>query len=139
VNGARLFVALEIPAAPREALAAWGRACAERDPALRAVPAEALHLTLHFLGVRPEEEIEALCAAVAGAVTSAAPCRGELAGPLWLAPRRPHVLTCAVGDVDGAVAALRATFTCPALTLMRSHPGPGGARYEALVAAPIGG
>ena len=31
-----------------------------------------------------------------------------LGGALWLAPRRPHVLTVAVEDADGALAALQA-------------------------------
>ena len=31
-----------------------------------------------------------------------------LGEPLWLAPRRPHVLTVALGDVDGALATVRA-------------------------------
>ena len=102
---ARLFVALELPDAVRTQLAAFGRAAAERDDALRPVAEEALHLTLAFLGHRPEEEIEPARAAVR-AVPRVAPALA-LGEPLWLAPRRPHVLTVALEDGDGTLAALR--------------------------------
>jgi 2'-5' RNA ligase len=110
VSRARLFVALELPADVREALAGWGRACAAGDPALRALAPEALHLTLHFLGERPASEIPDLAAAVAEAASGARTCHGALAGALWLAPRRPHVLTCAVRDAGGSLADLHAAL-----------------------------
>ena len=53
---ARLFVALELPARVRAAIVEWGRE-ALSDPALRPVGAESLHITLAFLGYRPEKEI----------------------------------------------------------------------------------
>jgi 2'-5' RNA ligase len=53
---ARLFVALELPAAVRSGIEAWGRG-ALGDPALRPLPAASLHITLVFLGYRPEKEI----------------------------------------------------------------------------------
>ena len=56
---ARLFVALDLPEATREGLVAWGEE-ALADPALRSVAAESLHITLAFLGHRPEQEIEAI-------------------------------------------------------------------------------
>jgi RNA 2',3'-cyclic 3'-phosphodiesterase len=103
---ARLFVALELPDTVRAQLAAFGRAAAERDDALRLVAEEALHLTLAFLGHRPEEEIEPARAAVRSLPrTAPALALGE---PLWLAPRRPHVLTVALEDGDGTLGALRA-------------------------------
>jgi 2'-5' RNA ligase len=61
---ARLFVALDLPNSVRSALDAWGRE-ALADPALRPVPAENLHVTLAFLGYRPEKEIERIAAALA--------------------------------------------------------------------------
>jgi 2'-5' RNA ligase len=101
---ARLFVALELPVAVRAQLAEFGRAAAERDDALRPVAEEAMHLTLAFLGHRPEEEVDAARAAVC-AVQGVAPALA-LAEPLWLAPRRPHVLTVGLEDGDGTLAAL---------------------------------
>lgn len=61
---ARLFVALDLPGAVREAIAAWGEK-ELADPKLRPVPVENLHVTLAFLGFRAEKEIEAIAAAVA--------------------------------------------------------------------------
>jgi RNA 2',3'-cyclic 3'-phosphodiesterase len=60
---ARLFVALDLPDRLREGIAAWGSG-ALVDPALRPVASESLHITLAFLGYRPEEEIEEIAAVV---------------------------------------------------------------------------
>jgi RNA 2',3'-cyclic 3'-phosphodiesterase len=60
---ARLFVALDLPDELREGIAAWGAEALE-DPALRPVAPESLHVTLAFLGQRPEEEIETIAAVV---------------------------------------------------------------------------
>ena len=60
---ARLFVALDLPEETRAGLVAWGRE-ALSDPALRPVATESLHITLAFLGSRPEKEIEAIGSAV---------------------------------------------------------------------------
>ena len=54
---ARLFVALDFPEEMREGVEAWGRE-ALVDPALRLVRPESLHVTLAFLGNRPEGEID---------------------------------------------------------------------------------
>jgi 2'-5' RNA ligase len=103
----RLFVALELPGAAREALARWARAAAGGDPALRLVGVDALHVTLAFLGEREPGEVAALTSMVQGA---GPPATGLATGPvLWLAPRRPHVMTVAVDDTRGELAALHAT------------------------------
>jgi RNA 2',3'-cyclic 3'-phosphodiesterase len=103
---ARLFAALELPTDVRAELAAFGRAAADRDGALRPVALDALHLTLAFLGHRALDEIDPAREAVRG-VQSAAPSL-TLGEPLWLAPRRPHVLTVALQDGGGVLAALQA-------------------------------
>jgi exodeoxyribonuclease V alpha subunit len=104
---ARLFAALELPADVRAGLAAFGRDAAARDRALRPTREDALHLTLAFLGHRALDEIDPAREAVRGVAGSPAPAL-TLADPLWLAPRRPHVLTVGLGDADGVLAALRA-------------------------------
>lgn len=85
---ARMFVALDLPDAVRDGLGAWGRA-ELADPALRPVRPEFLHVTLAFLGYRPEKEAETVAAALA-----------ECAGPAPLVelgevaarpPRRPRL------------------------------------------------
>jgi 2'-5' RNA ligase len=53
---ARLFVALDLPQEVLSGIEGWGRE-ALGDPALRPVPAASLHITLAFLGYRPEKEI----------------------------------------------------------------------------------
>lgn len=103
---ARLFAALELPQDVRGALGAYGRAAADGDFALRAVAEDTMHLTLVFLGHRALDEVRPAADAIAG-VAAPAPAL-ELADALWLAPRRPHVLTVAVRDRDGALAALHA-------------------------------
>jgi RNA 2',3'-cyclic 3'-phosphodiesterase len=101
---ARLFAALEIPAPVRADLAAFGREAASHDGALRPVREDALHLTLAFLGHRALDEIDPARLAIRG-VQSPAP-RLTLSEPLWLAPKRPHVLTVALQDA-GVLASLQ--------------------------------
>jgi RNA 2',3'-cyclic 3'-phosphodiesterase len=103
---ARLFAALEVPVSVRSELAAFGGAAASHDKALRAVRADALHLTLAFLGHRALDEVDPAREAVRG-VRSAAPSLA-LGEPLGLAPRRPRVLTVALQDAGGVLAALQA-------------------------------
>ena len=103
---ARLFAALDLPVPVRDALGAFGRAAAEDDFALRAVGEDALHVTLAFLGHRPLDEIEPAREAVrAAAAVASEPGSLELSlgEPLWLAPRRPHVLTVEVLDGSGGL------------------------------------
>ena len=105
---ARLFAALELPAAVRAQLASFGGAAAARDPALRAVGEGNLHLTLAFLGHRDVADLAPAAEAVRRLGTAAPPL--ALGDALWLAPRRPHVLTVALDDLDGTLATLRATL-----------------------------
>jgi RNA 2',3'-cyclic 3'-phosphodiesterase len=100
----RLFVALELPAPARDALAAFRD---RADPELwRPVRDESLHLTLAFLGHRPEGDVET----VRGVLEA---CAGEpriplvLGAGLLLPPRRARVLCADVDDVSGELAALQ--------------------------------
>jgi 2'-5' RNA ligase len=61
----RLFVALDLPEEMRAGIVAWGQRELD-DPALRPVRLESLHITLAFLGWRPEREVERLSEIVAG-------------------------------------------------------------------------
>jgi len=96
----RLFVALDLPADVRGALAGWAERAAPQG--VRRVPEENLHVTLAFLGSRSREEAEAVAALLP---VVAAPV-GELrtAGALWLAPRPPGVLTVALEHSDALTA-----------------------------------
>jgi len=87
---ARLFVALDLPAAIRQEIGAWGEQ-ALGDPALRPVPAENLHITLAFLGSRPMQDAERAAKAIERGVAPAP--LAELLDPLARPPRgRPRLL-----------------------------------------------
>jgi 2'-5' RNA ligase len=107
---ARLFVALELPDSAREVLAQWRSAVLAEVPGLRPVGVEDLHVTLCFLGSRPEEEIGAIgaaCAIVAGEPVGDV----GLGSALWLPARRPRVLAVALRDDDGAVARIQSALS----------------------------
>lgn len=105
---ARLFVALDLPDAVVEKLAAW-RAPLLRDARdLRALPPEALHVTLAFLGAMPEEAIAPLAALAASCAQDAREVSGLALGePLWLPRRRPRALAVAIEDRHGRLAELQ--------------------------------
>ena len=70
---ARLFLALEPCAEDRTALAAWRDELVEGRDDLRPMAADSLHLTLVFLGYRPEKEIDAIAQAAFAAVEQLEP------------------------------------------------------------------
>ena len=101
----RLFVALELPADVRATLAV-----PEIAP-LRSLPAEALHLTLAFLGSRPPSDVEAIELVLKLEEGTPAPRLSIDRSPLLLPPRRPRVLAVAVGDLDGTLIPLQARIS----------------------------
>ena len=99
----RLFVALDLPDAARAALVAFRRRSPTRGVA--PVPDEALHLTLAFLGHRPEADVEAVGRRCCSGRPSPRPgSRWPRAG---LPLKRPRVLTAAIVDHDGTLAELQ--------------------------------
>lgn len=100
----RLFVALDLPPAVRGALASWAREAVGSDSRLRLVGEESLHATLVFLGERAADDVPRLAAILREAVAGAPSPPLAVAGALWLAPRRPHVLTAGLGDPSGGLA-----------------------------------
>jgi 2'-5' RNA ligase len=98
---ARLFVAVDLPEEVREALVEWR----PRDRALRLVEAEALHVTLCFLGWREEAQAEGIGAAVADCAMGV----GEvgLGKAVWLPPRRSRVLAVELEDPAGGLVVLQ--------------------------------
>jgi 2'-5' RNA ligase len=151
---ARLFVAIDPPTVACEELAAWARravgapvAPTARRPAraARVLEAQALHLTLCFLGSRPVEEIEPLASALGSCAWDA--CELSLGAPLWLPRRRPRALAVEVRDRAGELARLQETVTRalshasgwrperrgfrPHITVARMRPGATSARDAA--------
>jgi RNA 2',3'-cyclic 3'-phosphodiesterase len=115
----RLFVALELPDAAREALVRWrqsalseasGVAGGSGAPRLRLVRPEDLHATLCFLGSRRAAEIEPIGAAC-GVVAGEPPVESALGEPLWLPRRRPRVLAVSLRDAEGALARLHRSLS----------------------------
>jgi RNA 2',3'-cyclic 3'-phosphodiesterase len=98
---ARLFVALDLPEAMRAGIVAWGKR-ELGDPALRLVSPESLHVTLVFLGWRPEREIERLGKVVAGLEAPAPEI--ELRDPVAKPSRSRARLFALPADSPGAVA-----------------------------------
>lgn len=100
----RLFVALELPAEVREALAAWASDLGLRG--LRLLAAQQLHVTLCFLGWQAQEAAEPIAAACRPVEVSGALAL-RLDRAIWLPPRRPRVLAVALDDSSGRLAALQ--------------------------------
>jgi 2'-5' RNA ligase len=97
---ARLFVAVDLPGGVRERLAGWARsAVGVGGP--RLIGPDALHLTLCFVGYRPQGAIND----IAGLALGCAMPVGELevGAPLWLPPRRPRVLAVELRDASGTL------------------------------------
>ncbi len=132
---ARLFAAVDPPLDVREALCEWAReiapslrGCGEEEARkLRLLDAEAIHITLCFLGSRPVDELDALAAALPACAGHA--CELTLGAPLWLPPHRPQALAVAVHDEDGELARLHADV-CAALAAVSGWE-PERRRYRA--------
>jgi RNA 2',3'-cyclic 3'-phosphodiesterase len=148
---ARLFVALDLPQAVREGIGAWGRRELD-DPALRRLPVDSLHVTLVFLGYRPEKEIGRI-GEIVEALAGPAP-RIELGDPVQRPPRgqaRLYALpvespqTVALqGELERRLAAERLhepekRAFWPHLTVARVRPEGGGSKRPRRVESPPGG
>ena len=147
---ARLFVALDLPDDLREGIVAWGRE-ALADPALRPVAPESLHITLAFLGYRPEKEIEGIAAMVRERVGPAPWV--ELLDPEQRPPRGrarlyalPALSPGAEALQEGVAQGLAAEGFYehekrpfwPHVTVARVRPEGRGSRRPAVVASPPG-
>jgi RNA 2',3'-cyclic 3'-phosphodiesterase len=105
---ARLFLALEPRDDDRAELAEWrDRLVAGRDD-LRPSAAATLHLTLAFLGYRPEKEIPAIAEAAFGAARELEPAVLRPAGVVPAPRRGPRLFALDLEDEDGRAAAIQA-------------------------------
>jgi 2'-5' RNA ligase len=104
---ARLFLALEPAAEDRAALAAWrDRLVAGRDD-LRPVPVGSLHLTLVFVGYRPEKEIPRIAEVAFEAIGGAAAVTLEPRAVKPIPTRAPRLFALDLADPDGGAAAIQ--------------------------------
>ena len=95
----RLFIALDLPAEVRRQIVRWGDH-ELADPALRPVDEGALHVTLAFLGPRPESEVEPLARLLSG-LRHPAP-RLALGGVSPIGGRRPRLFALDAESPDAA-------------------------------------
>jgi RNA 2',3'-cyclic 3'-phosphodiesterase len=111
IERARLFVALELPAAVRRSLVDWREdVVASSGVAVRGVRVESLHVTLCFLGWRDVGEIEAIASACQ--VVSGCPGASlSVGGAVWLPPRRPRVLAVGLDDAGERLGAVQAALS----------------------------
>ena len=105
---ARLFLALEPSGADRERLAAWRDAAVAGHDDLRPVPAESLHLTLVFLGYRPEKEIPRIAEVAFEAIGDAPAPTLEPLAVEPIPPRAPRLFALDLADPGGRAAAIQA-------------------------------
>ena len=104
---ARLFLALEPAEEDRAALAAWrDDVVAGRDD-LRPVAAESLHLTLVFLGYRPEKEIDRIAECAFGPLRDAGAVDLEPLAVKPVPPRGPRLFALDLADPEGGAAEIQ--------------------------------
>ena len=89
---ARLFVALDLPEAVREALTGWQSRVLPGREGLRPVAPESLHVTLCFLGWQPASQAGPIATVVRGAIAGLPAPRLSAGQTVWLPRRRPRVL-----------------------------------------------
>ncbi len=105
----RLFIAAELPAAVKEALVAAQELLRREHPPVRWVAAEAMHLTLRFLGETDVQLRPALGAAIRASLSGQPALRMQLTSAgAFPNLRRPNVVWAGVG---GATAALEGVAT----------------------------
>lgn len=106
----RLFIAIELPAALRQALAALQEDLKRQAPprSVRWVAPDSIHLTLKFLGETPEDRVAAIIQGMAAAAAGFAPFQFQVAGfGCFPNLRRPNVLWVGVPQVPKALAGLQ--------------------------------
>jgi RNA 2',3'-cyclic 3'-phosphodiesterase len=146
---ARLFVALDLPQDVRAGLVDWQRT-ALADPALRPVRAEALHMTLVFLGYQAEKDVKAIAKA-ALATDAEAPAVELAAEPVGVPPgKRPRLIALGTNSdetvelqrgveerlVAGGFYEPEKRPFWPHLTVARVKPEARGSRKPALIKTP---
>jgi RNA 2',3'-cyclic 3'-phosphodiesterase len=106
-----MFVALDLPAEAREELAAWRDRLVDGRRDLRPVRAEALHVTLVFLGWQDEAAADAIANATFGARPASAPPQLTPTEVRALPPRNPRLFALDLEDEAGRAAALQAAVS----------------------------
>jgi RNA 2',3'-cyclic 3'-phosphodiesterase len=104
---ARMFVALDLPGEARAGLAAWRDELVDGRRDLRPVRAEALHVTLVFLGWQDEKAAETIGGAAFEACSGLGAPRLRAAGVRPLPPRDPRLFALDLEDEEGRASAVQ--------------------------------
>jgi 2'-5' RNA ligase len=108
---ARMFVALDLPAGARSALAGWRDRLVDGRRDLRPVRAEALHVTLVFLGWQDEKAAVAIASAAFGACSGLPAARLRAGGVRPLPPRDPRLFALDLHDEHEHAVAVQAAIS----------------------------
>jgi RNA 2',3'-cyclic 3'-phosphodiesterase len=108
---ARMFVALDLPAGARSALAAWRDELIDGRRDVRPVRAEALHVTLVFLGWQDEKAADAIASAAFEACSALSAARLKAAGIRPLPPRDPRLFALDLEDEEERAGAVQAAIS----------------------------
>jgi 2'-5' RNA ligase len=106
-----MFVALDLPAEARSALADWRDRLVDGRRDLRPVRAEALHVTLVFLGWQDERAADAIASAAFDACAGLPAARLRPADVRPLPPRDPRLFALDLHDEDGRAVAVQAAIS----------------------------
>src|SRR2546421_7199845 len=105
---ARLFLALDLPPEARAALFEWCSGAFAGRSDLRPVAADALHVTLVFLGYRPEKEIPAIADAAFSPLAGLPAPLLSARAVVPLPKRRPRLFALDLEDVERRCVELQA-------------------------------
>jgi RNA 2',3'-cyclic 3'-phosphodiesterase len=104
---ARMFVALDLPEDARSALVAWRDQLIDGRQDLRPVRAEALHVTLVFLGWQAEKEAKAIAAAAFESCSGMAPPALRAGEVRPIPPRAARLFALDLEDEEGRAGAVQ--------------------------------
>jgi 2'-5' RNA ligase len=105
---ARLFLALDLPEDARAGIVDWRDGLLDGRRDLRPVRAEALHVTLVFLGWQDESAAPKIAEAAFGTLPAAPPPRLTPTGVRSLPPRNPRLFALDLEDEGDRASALQA-------------------------------
>jgi RNA 2',3'-cyclic 3'-phosphodiesterase len=108
---ARLFVAVDLPAAVLDPLAEWRSRQLGDVPGARLVAPESLHVTLVFLGYQYERDIERIASICFDQNPPAGPFELRPVALEAVPPRRPRLYALALEDAGGALGAWQAQLS----------------------------
>jgi 2'-5' RNA ligase len=108
---ARMFVALDLPSDGRSGLAAWRDELVEGRRDLRPVRAEALHVTLVFLGWQDEKAADAIASAAFDACSGLPAARLRAGEVKPIPPRDPRLFALDLDDEEGRSGAIQAAIS----------------------------